>query len=231
MGWGDFVKPGGDANKFFDPLDLFGGAAGAQAGKAGEAQAAAQIESAEFLKDQYETLKGLEQPFIEGGQQAFGMQAALSGLSGPEAQQEAMNQFNQYQQGAIDYGADVNYTGMPSGISDALRQYTAGVAGQDYDNYYNRLAGVAGMGQSSASALGGVTVDQSRGIADTIQRAGDARANSALMQGQIQNQAIGNISKLGGAFIEGMGNRSGNNQQQRSPTESSILTSGALSRY
>ena len=218
--WSDHVEPGGTGSQIADPLDLFGIQAGADAAAAAQAQAESAMQAQQFLEDQYNTLKGFQQPFVQGGQQAFGLQGALTGLQGPEAQQAAMQQFQAAQQGAIDYGSDVGWSGMPSGISDALRNYSGGIASQDYDNYYNRLGAMAGLGQSSASALGGVTVDQGQAISNAIQAGGDAQVNNALMQGQIQANSLGNLATLGGAFIQGQGAR----PQQNSGSNGSMLS-------
>jgi len=206
--WGDFVTPGGTGSQIADPLDLFGFQAGKDAGDAAKAQAEAAMKAQKFLQDQYKTLVGLQSPFIQGGTQAFGMQAALTGLQGPEAQQQAMQQFQQAQQGAVNFGMQgTGWNGMPN-VQGAIGDYAQNVAGMDYDNYYNRLGGIAGMGQSSASALGGVTVDQNQGIAAAMQAGGDARTNNALMQSQIRAQSASNLGNLGGAVLGGMGNTS-----------------------
>ena len=201
--WGEYTTPGGTGSQIADPLDLFGFQAGKDAADAAKAQAEAAMKAQKFLQDQYITLSGLESPFIQGGQQAFGMQGALSGLQGSEAQNQAMLQFQQAQQPAIQFGLQGVGSGMPG--QDALGQYAQGLAGQDFDNYYNRLGGMAGIGQSSASALGGVSVDQGRGIAQTMQAGGDARTNAQLMQTQQRAQSLGNLATLGGAALQGYG--------------------------
>jgi len=94
--------------------------------------------------------------------------------------------------------------GMPD-VSGALSGYAGNVAGQDYNNYYNRLGGIAGMGQSSASALGGVTVDAGQGIANAIQAGGDAQTNGILMQNQLRAQGLGNVATLAGAGLSAYG--------------------------
>jgi len=200
--WGEFVEPGGKGSQIADPLDLFGFQAGTDAAKA---QANAAMKAQRFLQDQYKTLVGLQSPFIQGGQQAFGLQGALSGLQGPEAQQQAMQQFQQAQQGAVNYGSQVGgWEGMPN-VQGAIGDYAKNIANQDYDNYFNRLGGIAGMGQSSASALGGVTTDANQGIAQTMQAGGDARTNAILMQNQLRAQGLGNIATLGGAALQSYG--------------------------
>lgn len=206
--WGDIVEPGGTGSQVADPLDLFGFQAGKSAGDAAKAQAEAAMKAQKFLQDQYKTLVGLQSPFIQGGTQAFGLQGALTGLQGPEAQQAAYNQFQNAQQGAVNFGMQgTGWNGMPN-VQGAIGDYAQNVAGMDYDNYYNRLGGIAGMGQSSASALGGVTVDQNQGIAQTMQAQGDARTNAALMQNQLRAQGLSNVASLGGAYLGSMGNTS-----------------------
>ena len=234
--WGDYVEPGGSGSSIADPADLFGFQASKAAADAAKAQAEAAEKAQKFLEEQYKTLVGLQSPFIQGGQQAFGIQAALTGLQGPEAQQAAQQQFQQAQQGAVDFGMQgTGWQGMPN-MQSALGEYAQGVAGQEYDNYYNRLGGMAGMGQSSASALGGVTVDQNQGIAAAMQAGGDARTNNALMQSQIRAQSASNLGNLGGAFISSMGNTAQPSKlgsgayAGRTSAEDQALTSGAFNR-
>lgn len=233
--WSDYTTPGGTGSQIADPLDLFGFQAGKDAADAAKAQADAAMKAQLFLQDQYKTLVGIQSPFIQGGQQAFGMQAALTGLQGPEAQQKAMQQFQQAQQGAVNFGIQgTGWQGMPN-MQSALGEYAQGIAGQDFDNYYNRLGGMAGLGQSSASALGGVTVDQSSGIAGAMQAGGDARTNAALMQGQLRAQGLSNVASLGGAALGSMGNTSqaskvGGAYTGRTSAEDQALTSGIFDR-
>jgi len=176
--------------------------------EAGDYAASASAQQQQFLEDQWRQLQGMQNPFINQGQQAFGLQGALTGLQGPEAQQAAYNQFQNTQQGAVDFGMQgTGWNGMPN-VQGAIGDYAKNVAGMDYDNYYNRLGGIAGMGQSSASALGGVTVDQNQGIAQTMQAQGDARTNGVLMQNQLRAQGLSNVASLGGAYLGSMGNTS-----------------------
>jgi len=203
--WGE-SDPTNPTSTIADPLDLFGGRAKASVAEAQDLETAALLRSLEFQKQQYEQLKGLQTPFIQGGQQAFGLQGALSGLQGPEAQAAAYRNFEQAQQGAVNAGTPLGWEGMPSGISGALSAYGQGVASQDYDNYFNRIGYGAGLGQAAASALGGVTVDAAGGIANTMQNYGDAITNANLAQRQINSQSLSGLASLGGAAIQGYGN-------------------------
>jgi len=226
--WGEFVEPGGRGSQIADPLDLFGFQAGKDAADAAKAQANAAMKAQRFLQDQYKTLVGLQSPFIQGGQQAFGLQGALSGLQGQAAQDAAMQQFQQAQQGAVNYGSQVGgWEGMPN-VQGAIGDYAKNIANQDYDNYFNRLGGIAGMGQSSASALGGVTTDANQGIAQTMQAGGDARTNGILMQNQLRAQGLGNVATLGGAALQSYGSAQNAQNSKLMPNYStgSVNTSG-----
>lgn len=204
--WSDFTAPGGTANQIFDPLDLFGFQASADTAAAAKAQADAALKAQKFLERQYATLEAMQAPYVEGGIRSFGIQGALSGLYGQQAKEIAQQNYMQSLQGAVQAGSPAGFQGMPAGIADALAAYGTGVASQDYDNYFNRLGYGAGLGQAAASALGGVNVDLSRGIAGAMQARGDAGTNNMLMQQQIRGGTLGNLATLGGAAIQGYGN-------------------------
>lgn len=188
--------------------NVLGGSGKSAAKKAKKAERRAAYKALKFQKEQYEQQKALQKPFIEGGTRAFGMQGALTGLQGAEAQQAAQAQYQQTLQPAIQAGLQGALpSGMPN-VGEALGQYVGNVAAQDYDNYYNRLGGMAGMGQASASALGGVGADSAAGIANTMQYQSDSITNAALARQQAQMAGISSLMQLGGAGIGAMGNSS-----------------------
>lgn len=204
--WSDFIEPGGTGSQIADPLDLFGFQAGKDAADAAKAQAAAALKAQKFLEEQYATLKATQMPFIKGGQEAFGLQAALAGLLGPDAKRRADDAYAGALSGAVAAGMPSIGKGIPVGLAQALGAYGQGIAGNDYENYFNRLGYGASLGQAAASALGGVNVDISRGIAGAMQARGDAATNNMLMQQQIRSQGLSNLATIGGAAIQGYGN-------------------------
>lgn len=142
-------------------------------------------------------------PYMEAGTNALGPQQALLGLQGQEAADTAMQNFQQspgyqYQldQGlrAVDAGAAAK--GMLRSGATLKAEQTLGnnLAAQDFGAYYNRLAGLAGLGQSSAAGVGAAGNQTAAGQAQT-------GVSAASTQGSLYGQAaqgIGNaVSNYG----------------------------------
>ena len=109
--------------------------------------------------------------YNQGGAEAQRRMAALSGALGPEAQAEAMANFQespgqrylreQTERGVLRNAAAVGGLGGGN-VLKALQANAAGLAAQDFQNQFNRLANVANRGASAAgrtadlySSLGG----------------------------------------------------------------------------
>jgi hypothetical protein len=97
--------------------------------------------------------------YNQGGAEAQQRMAALSGALGPEAQAEAMANFQespgqqylreQTERGVLRNAAAVGGLGGGN-VLKALQSNAAGLAAQDFQNQFNRLANVADRGFSSA---------------------------------------------------------------------------------
>lgn len=59
----------------------------------------------------------------------------------------------------------------------ALAQFSSGLASQEYGNWWNQQAGLAGVGQSSANALGNFGQSSANAIGQIGMAGGDARAS------------------------------------------------------
>lgn len=85
--------------------------------------------------------------------------------------------------------------GLRSG--NALRgvtDFASGLASQNFNNYANRLAALAGIGQNSAINTGNQAITTGQGIATNLINAGNARASG------IQNSAAGFNNALQGGL-------------------------------
>lgn len=98
-------------------------------------------------------------------------------------------------------------TGVLSGaaVKEGMR-FNQGMAASAYGDYFNRLMGVAGAGQSAASATGQMGIAGAKAVGDNLMRAGEARQSgyNALASGVIRadNNAQKWASRL---FSFGMG--------------------------
>lgn len=84
-----------------------------------------------------------------------------------------------------------------SGGADADRMaYASGLATQNYGNYYNRLASLAGLGQTTASGLGTLGANYASNAGRLALGAADARASSYRDQADTMTQLVGSGGDL-----------------------------------
>jgi len=163
--------------------------------------------STEEQRRQYDQTRMDQLPFLEAGYDALRrQQAALGGdFSGFEESPDykfALEQgLKSQERGAAARG------GYMGGGADADRMALAqGLASQNFGNYWNRLAGRAGQGQSSATNLGGLGANMAGQIGGYNQDAAAARAssyaNTANAWSNFGKQALGEFGSY-------MGNRGG----------------------
>ena len=141
------------------------------------------------LKPALETLGGVEDrfrsdfagaqeyqaPYREYGQQAAQRQAALTGALGPEAQQQALNEYMQspalgYLQEQSERALTRNAAalgGLGGGnVRQDLTKLTADLYGQDFQNQFNRLGDIATRGYGAAATSAGLAQNMATGAAN-----------------------------------------------------------------
>ncbi len=205
-----------------DPLDISGAGARKQSDQAQQAAqlsadsaiAAAQIqertaqEALGETRRQYDVTRADQLPFIEAGQGAVGQQQRLLGLDGQAEQQQAFGQYaespgqawlrEQTMQGVLNNAAATG--GLRGGnVLRALQENSAGLASQDYGNYYNRLAGLSGSGQTATSNLGALGAQQSGLAANLINMGGQAGASGLLGSAQARSSGLQQQAQMGAA--------------------------------
>jgi hypothetical protein len=94
------------------------------------------------------------------------------------------------------------------GHSADLLNYAGGMASQGYDSAYNRLAGLAGVGQSTANSLGQLGQNTANQIGQNSMWAGNARASGYR---NAANAWSDYGDSLGGMVNYGMQNNWGKN--------------------
>ena len=98
-------------------------------------------------------------PYIQRGDQAGDMTAALSGVLGPAAQQQAYSQYQESpgvsflrEQGMRGLEQNLNVGGVGGGTRlKELSRFNQGLAMQDFSNQYNRLGSQADVGRAALS--------------------------------------------------------------------------------
>jgi hypothetical protein len=218
--------------------DVFGGITGAkQAGEAAERAGQVQAGAAEAgiaeQRRQFDKLIEIMAPFVavgapaieamrpfeEAGLRAFQQQQALTGLLGPEAQQEAVNQLAQSpqfqaltRQGEESLLQRASATGGLRGgnVQAALAQFRPQMLQQEIETQLGRLGGIAGTGlgvsgtllktgQASAAGQAAAGMESAGAIGDLLAQAGAARAGGIIGKGGVARQTFGDILSIGKA--------------------------------
>jgi hypothetical protein len=192
------------------------------------------------------------QPYAQAGEQAFGQQQAFLGLQGPQAQQQAIAglqsspQFQAMQQqgeNAILQNASATGGLRGGNVQGALAQFRPALLSSLINQQYERLGGLASVGQSTqqnlaslgqnaAAGVGNAGMSTGANISNLLGRQGQAQAGGILGQqsaltGGI-NQAFGAVQGAGG-FGRLFGGNTGSNLQaqfSQTPIGSSGFGSG-----
>ncbi len=148
-----------------------------------------------IARNQYDRAQTQMRPWLEAGGSALAAQSNIMGLSGVDAQQQAYDDYSMSpgQQFLRDRGekAMVRNASAIGGLGGGnvrsdLQQQGIGFAAQDFGNYYNRLAGMSGTGQTSAGQMG-------RMGANYAGRMGQMGSNASNLLGNI-GQNFGNAA-------------------------------------
>jgi len=171
MTWGSVAVAG---------ATLVSGYLGSQAGEKG-ANAQTQAANAATAEErrQYDLTRQDQLPFLQAAQGALTRQEAfLTGdTSGFENSSDYLFARDQALQGQ-ERGAAAR-GGFMGGGADADRiALASGLATQNANNYWNRLAGQTGQGVSTAQNLGALGANLAGNIGQNLQNAGAARASS-----------------------------------------------------
>lgn len=184
------------------------------AGQAADAQTqAAQMGIAEQRR-QFDAVRELLAPYVDIGTEATGALSNLAGLSGAGAQQEAIQGIEAspefqalLQQGEEGILANAAATGGLRGgnTQAALAEFRPRLLSQQISNQYQRLGGIAGMGQAAAAGQASAAQNLGANVSGLMQQQGAATAGAALARGQATANMIGGIGQsLGSVFGAGI---------------------------
>jgi hypothetical protein len=168
-------------------------------------------------KQQFLNYSGYNQP----GMQANQLQAALSGTLGPQAQQQAYNNFNAspgqawlQEQGDRAVTRNAAATGGLQGgnVLQALQRQGMGLAQQDYQNQFNNLGSIADRGMQGMalnSSLGrdkaGFAFQAGQDIGNNFNATTSALAQLANQQGSGLSDMYGNYAGNIANLLSGAG--------------------------
>lgn len=164
--------------------------------KAAEAAAEQQMEAADkalqWQKQQFQMIQETLRPFVESGTRATAQMEALSGAQGSEAQQAALAQIEQgpefqamLSQGENAILQNASATGGLRGgnTQAALAQFRPAVLSSLINQRFNRLGGLAQLGQASAAGQASAGMNLGNEGADLLLQQGAYQAGGTLAQG------------------------------------------------
>lgn len=185
--------------------------------QAADQSAEVQREGIAFQKEALDQLRGDLEPYRGAGVPALGAMQNAAGLNGPDGYAQALAAFQaspgyqfQFDEGmrAVNAGAAASGMSQSGAALKALQARGQQLANQDFGTYYNRLAGLAQIGQNSAAQSGAAGVQTAGGVANSLAGIGQTYASLGTAQANIQGnmvQGVGNavgqgLNSLYGAY-------------------------------
>jgi hypothetical protein len=173
---------------------------GRAAKKAGQQQVQSEREAIAEQRAAREEARRLLEPYVAAGTPALQQHMAALGLSGAEeqaayvAQQEQSPFFQALaRQGEEAMAQSASATGGLRGgnFQGALAQFRPNLLNQFLSQQYDRLGGLAKVGQASAVGVGTAGMETAQNISGNLQNIGAQRAGSSLAQGQMYGDILG----------------------------------------
>lgn len=160
-------------------------------GKAADAQLQAGQQANALLREMWQQTRTDQAPWRDAGAGALASIQAL--LKDPSS----VSRMPDYQFG-LDEGAKalansaaargMTYSGQQG---KALQKWGQDYAGSKLNESYNRLAGLAGIGQQATNQLGALGANYANNLANNIENQGNVQGSGYVGQGNAWNQAIG----------------------------------------
>ena len=186
-------------------LGAFGSlASGYLTGQAAKDAAQIQADSAanalKLQREQFEYQKGLLEPYRKAGESALNRLAGVMGLDGQPAQPQQLLEMDPgyaFRLGegmkALERVQAARGNMLSGGAIKAGQRYAQDFASGEYGNAYNRLANIAGLGQTVGGQLGTAAQQFGQTAGETM-----SQGANALAAGRI-NRTSGYMGGIGGA--------------------------------
>lgn len=183
--------------------DIFAAKTAAK-GQKQAAQAATDASNASLAEQrrQYDLSRSDMQPWLTAGTGALNSYANLLGQNGTGAQTAAYDQFTaspDYQFRQDEQARALTARNSALGIQDsgaaqkAAMQYSGNLASGEFNNYANRLAGLAGVGQTAASGNAALGQNYAGAVTGINQNRAQALGSSYINRGNIYGNLISNL--------------------------------------
>lgn len=141
-------------------------------------------------------------PFIQSGIGALNKQnAVLNGdFSGFDKSPDFLFARDQMQQG-IERGAAARGSLFSGGTNLDLANALNGLASQNLNNYFAKLAGMSGQGLQAGQALGSFAANRGNSLAELFGNQGQARASAFGQRANINSGLFGDVANGFGSFF------------------------------
>lgn len=175
-----------------------------QAGAAKDAANASNQASQNSIDEQkreFDLNQANQAPWLQAGKGALSQMQALNGGDFSSFTQSPDYQFS-LNQGllGLDNSAASRGSLFSGGHSADVMKFAQGLASQNYGNYYNRLAGLAGVGQSSANQLGAYGQSMANSITGINQNNAANQTNSIYNKANAYSNMASQFGQIGGNF-------------------------------
>lgn len=101
---------------------------------------------------------------------------------------------------AIERSGAARGMGLSGGILKALTRYGQGTASAEYGNVYNRIANIAGLGQTGQNLTAQAGMNAANQQANYLQNMGDANAAGALGRASAYGDTLEQLSRIYGQY-------------------------------
>ena len=173
-------------------------------------QSDAALAGVEESRRQFDVTEESLAPFREAGIAGLKEQQALLGLSGADAERDALSRFTESpgqafrreraQKNLVRNSSAIGGLGGGN-VRKALVEQGAGFAAQDFDTRFNRLGNQSSQGQQATTNIAQFGADASRSAQQGIQSSAEARASGILGGQQATAQSNQGLFQLGSTAL------------------------------
>lgn len=178
------------------------------ASKAADAEREQLDKALQLQQRMYEEGVARQQPFLQGGTEDYNrLRSLMSG--GPGAAQQFLQMDPGYgfrlSEGlkALDRQAAARGGLISGGALKAAQRYGQDVASQEFGNAYNRLAGLAQIGPSSAGVMNSLGQNYATGAGNIYGAMGQTAGQAQIARGSAYGNMLNSLGKLGGSYFGG----------------------------
>lgn len=172
------------------------------AGQAANASVQGYQQGIDAINGFYKDAQGYLDPYMQSG--LAGNSALMKLLQDPNSIKDSAAYQWRFGQGmdALDKSAAARGSLFSGAHTKDAMTFGQGLASQEYDNQWNRLMGLTGLGQNTAMGLGQLGMGAGNSIANLYSNQGNARASAYAQKGANNANMVGGIlgSLFGGGF-------------------------------